>query len=165
MPENQIRTTTLADLDALDRLYAESYPVLLKPDYPASVLTKSLPLISHAQPRLLSSGSYYLIEEEGLPLAAGGWTAESPLDREACGIGHIRHLVTHPKATRRGLASALLDRCFDRARAAGLSGLVATSTRTAVPFYRAKGCVPECEIIVPLRQGVDFPAVRMTCSL
>jgi GNAT superfamily N-acetyltransferase len=160
-----LRPTTGADLQALDRLFADSYPALLAADYPAPLLAAALPLIARAQPHLLASGSYYMIEEDGAPLAAGGWTAESPHGREAPGIGHIRHVVTHPSATRRGLASRLLDHCIAEARAAGLTGLVAISTRTAVPFYRAKGFAMGRRIELPLAPGIAFPAIRMARPL
>jgi len=60
-----IRATTKADIPAVDALLARAYPVLLKPDYPASVLVTALPLISRAQPGLVTCGTYYGVFDGG----------------------------------------------------------------------------------------------------
>ena len=97
-----IRSTTAADLPAIDALLAHSYPVLLKPDYAPSILATCLPLISRARPELLRSGTYYMAHDcNGDALAAGGWTHGGP--QGGIGprdVGHIRHVVTHPNALR-----------------------------------------------------------------
>ena len=157
-----IRQTTAADQAALNQLFGDSYPVLLAPDYPAERLDQALPLITRANPALLTSGSYFVaVTGDGPPLAAGGWTAASPHRPEPLGTGHIRHVVTHPQATRRGLAAAILRSCFDQARTAGMQRLVALSTRTAVPFYSAMGFKRDCDEIIQMSPEVSFPAVRM----
>jgi hypothetical protein len=83
---------------------SESYPALLKPDYPPSVLVTALPLITRANPALLRSGTYFVAEDaEGRALAAGGWTYSAP--QGGVGprdLGHIRHVVAHPSMSRAG---------------------------------------------------------------
>lgn len=162
-----MRPARAEDRDALTRLLAASYPVLLAPDYAPDLLARALPLIAQANPALLASGSYYLVEPTlgGAPLAAGGWTADSPQQREREGTGHIRHVVTHPDATRQGLAAALLQHCFDQAQRAGLTHLVALSTLTAVPFYAAMGFAADREEVIAMSPEVSFPAVRMIRAL
>mgnify|MGYP000211943081 CR=1 FL=1 len=75
-----IRPTTADDHEALNRLFADSYPTLLAAGYAPDLLARALPLIVRANPALLVSGSYYVAERcpGGPPLAAGGWTAASP---------------------------------------------------------------------------------------
>ncbi|RMA43001.1 GNAT family N-acetyltransferase [Rhodophyticola porphyridii] len=162
-----LRPTTGADMVGIDALLAASYPVLLKPDYPPSVLVTALPLISRANPGLLRSGTFYVVEDSGgRALAAGGWTHTGP--QGGIGprdLGHIRHVVTHPCATRRGLARALLTHAFDCARAAGITRLSCQSTRTAVPFYAAMGFEVQGDIEIALRPGITFPAVQMMRNL
>ncbi len=158
-----IRPTTGADTPAIDALLAVAYPALLKADYPPSVLVTALPLISRAQPGLLRSGTYYMAENEaGHALSAGGWTLSGP--QGGVGprdLGHVRHVVTHPEAVRKGLAGAILSHVFDQARANGVRRLSCQSTRTAVPFYQAMGFEVLGEIEVMLRPGIGFPAVQM----
>lgn len=53
----------------------------------------ALPKISRAQPEMVTCGTYYVVEEDGVLLGAGGWTATAPgkggLTR---GVGHVRHV-------------------------------------------------------------------------
>ena len=44
---------------------------------------------------------------------------------------------------------------------AGITMLDCLSTRMAVPFYAAMGFSDVGVVSVPLRPGIDFPAVRM----
>ena len=76
-----LRTAEASDIEALDRLFGQSYPVLLKPDYPPSVLVTAVPLISKAQPGLIASGTYFVICDGEDIVGAGGWTMQAPGDR------------------------------------------------------------------------------------
>lgn len=162
-----LRPTTMADIGRIDALLARSFPTLLKADYPPSVLVTALPLIARANPGLVRSGRYYLVEDEaGRALACGGWSLGGP--QGGVGprdLGHVRHVATDPGALRRGLASAILERCLAEARAAGMTWMMAQATRTAVPFYRALGFEDRAEIDVVLRPGIVFPAVEMARGL
>jgi len=159
-----IRTGVPTDLAALDALLARSYPILLKPDYPPSVMVTALPLIAQANPALLRTGTYFVAETpEGALVGAGGWTRAGPAGATAgrAGIGNIRHLVTDHRRLRSGIARAIMDRVFLSARAARVSRLECLSTRTAVPFYRSVGFEAIGEVEVALRPGIGFPAVAM----
>ena len=156
-----IRPPTTADLAAVDALLARTYPKLLKADYPPSVLVTALPIISRAQPKLVTSGTYYVVEEEERVLGAGGWTQ----DRSDATLGHIRHVVTDDRALRRGVGRALMQRSFDAARAAGMTRMECWATRTAVPFYTALGFNEVGLIDVPLGNGIVFPSIRMMRDL
>lgn len=154
----RIRPTTAGDFAAVDALLARAYPRLLKHDYPPSVLVTALPLISRANPQLLSCGTYYLAETpDGAVLGAGGWTP----DRGRADLGHIRHLVTDDRAQRQGIARAIIARALDEARAAGCRHMICWSTRTAEPFYVAMGFASQGPMEVTLAPGIGFPAVRM----
>ncbi|MEM7641431.1 MAG: GNAT family N-acetyltransferase [Pseudomonadota bacterium] len=160
-----LRPTTRADIPAVDALLAEAYPRLLAADYPPSVLVTALPRISRAQPGLVTSGTYWLAEEDGVLLAAGGWTAQAPAGGVTPGRGHIRHVVSNPARLREGHARAVLEAAMGQARVAGITAFDCISTRTAVPFYRALGFRVAKEIDVTLAPGITFPAVQMTRGL
>ncbi len=165
--EITIRPTGVRDMTKIDALLSESYRSLLKADYPPSVLVTVLPIITRSNPSLLRSGSYYMAEDcDGLALAAGGWTQAAPQGRAGPShVGHIRHVATHPKALRKGLARALIDISLKAARKSGVSLMMCQSTRTAVPFYSALGFEARGEITIALRPGIHFPAVEMACKL
>ena len=156
-----IRPSTKDDLGAVDALLARTYPKLLKADYRPSVLVTALPIISRARPELLGCGTYYVAEEDGEVLGAGGWTP----DRQDERLGHIRHVVTDDRALRRGVGRALMQRSFDVARAAGMTRMECWATRTAVPFYTALGFTEVGLIDVPLGDGIVFPSIRMMRDL
>ncbi|MEL6465025.1 MAG: GNAT family N-acetyltransferase [Pseudomonadota bacterium] len=153
----RVRPTTKADLAAVDALLARTYPKLLKADYPPSVLVTALPIISRARPELLGCGTYYMVEEDGKILGAGGWTP----DQKDARLGHIRHVVTDDRTLRRGVGRRILTHCFDVARRAGVMRMECWATRTAVPFYAAVGFEEIGPIDVPLAGGITFPSVRM----
>ena len=60
MSDLTIRPGRTEDIAPLDALLARSYPRLLAADYPPSVLVTAIPRISRAQPRLVTSGTYFV---------------------------------------------------------------------------------------------------------
>ncbi|SLN46218.1 GNAT family N-acetyltransferase [Roseisalinus antarcticus] len=157
-----VRQARRSDLAPLDALFARAYPRLLRADYPPSVLVTAIPLIARAQPALLASGSYYVAEEAGRLLGAGGWTARGPgAGGTAPGVAHVRHMVTDDRELRRGIGRAILETAFDAARATGVTGLHCHSTRTAEAFYAAMGFARIGPAMVPLAPGIAFPAIEM----
>ena len=159
-----VRVARSSDLSEIDALLGRSYPVLLKGHYPPSVLVTAIPLISKAQPRLLASGTYFVVlDREGAVLGAGGWTSVEPGTgrKGAPSTGHIRHVVTDHRRVRQGIGRALMGRIFDSAREAGIVRLDCLSTLMAVPFYAACGFEEVGPVSVDLRPGIAFPAVRM----
>lgn len=156
-----VRPTTRADLAAVDALLARTYPKLLKADYPPSVLVTALPVISRAQPDLLACGTYYVVEEAGTILGAGGWTR----DRSDPSLGHIRHVVTDDRALRRGVGRRILTHCFETARDAGVHRMECWATLTAVSFYAAVGFEDRGAMEVTLQGGIAFPSRRMMRDL
>lgn len=160
-PAFLIRPSTAQDMAAVDALLARTYPKLLKADYPPSVLVTALPIISRARPELLVCGTYYVVEEQGQILGAGGWT----LDKTDRTLGHIRHVVTDDRALRRGVGRRLMQHSFDVARAKGVTRMECWATRTAVPFYEAVGFRAIGPMDVALAAGITFPSVRMMQEL
>ncbi|MEQ3711548.1 GNAT family N-acetyltransferase [Tateyamaria sp.] len=156
-----IRPSTMDDLAAVDALLARTYPKLLKADYPPSVLVTALPIISRARPELLVCGTYYVAEDNGAILGAGGWTR----DAKDQSLGHIRHVVSDDRALRRGVGRALMEHCFAVARSAGVIRMECWATRTAVPFYKAVSFETIGPIDVTLAGGIVFPSIKMMRDL
>lgn len=158
-----VRVARPSDLAALDALFALSYPKLLRPDYPPSVLVTAVPRLARAQPRLLACGTYFVAEDAGGALVgAGGYTRSRG---GPPGRADVRHVVTHADAVRQGVGRAILTRAMAEAAAAGCSWMHCLSSLTAVPFYTALGFVAARKTTVPLGPGIDFPAIEMRRDL
>jgi GNAT superfamily N-acetyltransferase len=141
MAKFMIRRSTSADEAAVSELLELSYSQFLQNHYEPTIFAKVLPIISRANPSLLTSGTYYLAEaRDGSIIGAGGWTKQAPGsgDRLA-GVGHVRHFATHPSWTGQGVGGAILNRCVEEARSSGVTRLQCFSGLNAVDFYAKLG--------------------------
>ena len=158
-----IRPAVPGDLERVSTMLARSYRALLAADYAPDVLRDALPHLTRANPRLMRCGTYFVaIDQDGRPLAAGGWTDTSPhgsVGRRS--EGHVRHVATDPDCVRRGLGRRLMAEVLASAEAAGIRRLHCQSTLTAQPFYRSLGFEIGGRIDIRIAPGVWFPAVQM----
>ncbi|SMY08566.1 GNAT family N-acetyltransferase [Flavimaricola marinus] len=164
----KLRPSNAGDIERIDRLLRQSYPRLLKPDYPPSVLVTAIPLIARAQPDLIKCGTYYVAEDrDGAIVGAGGWTQSIPgAGGREPGRGNIRHVVTDHSRVRQGIGRALMAHTLASARSEGMTWMHCVSTRTAVPFYASLGFTAMGEVSIPIGPaGIGFPAVEMRCDL
>jgi len=160
-----VRPATPADIGAVDALLGRSYGPLLRADYPPSTLVLALPRMARAQPRLLASGRYFVAEEDGRMLAAGGWSTDPPGGGPVVPeLGHVRHVATDARAARRGIGRAVKERVIDEAREGGARRLSSLSTLTAVRFYEALGFRTIRPVLLRFG-GADFPTVEMERDL
>ena len=159
----RLRVASTEDADAVAAVLRPAYTELMAQAYPADVLERALPLITRANPALLVSGRYYLVEAEaGGPAGCGGWSADPPDRRDGDPRrAHIRHFATHPDWLRRGVGRMLYERCETDARAAGFTVFEAYASLNGENFYAALGFRPLERIETPMPGGVRFPAVRM----
>ena len=157
-----IRPADASDCSAVDRMLSQSYTKLLKASYPPSVQVTAIPIISRANPSLITSGTYYVaVGADDELLGAGGWTRSI----KGRGIADVRHVVTHHAHLRQGVARRLMMGIFSEARLAGITRMDCLATRTAVPFYEAMGFEVDGPVQISLRPGIDFPAIRMARDL
>lgn len=164
-----VRPAGPEDADAVGALLRASYPPLMAAGYPADVLERALPAMMRANPLLLRSGTYHLaVEDSGSVIGCGGWTREppgAPCQPVDPTVGHIRHFATHPDALRRGVGTALLSRCIDEARVAGVRRLECLSSLVAERFYGSAGFRPVGKRSVILAPGVQFDSIVMALDL
>ena len=163
----RLRVATNEDMAAVVAVLGPSYAELMAPAYPAELLARALPLITRPNPRLLTSGCYYLVEAEtGEPAGCGGWSPNPP-DRidDDPERAHIRHFATHPAWLRRGVGRMLYERCEAEARAAGFTLFECYASLNGEGFYAALGFHRLGPMETPMPNGIRFPAVRMERSL
>ena len=138
--DHAVRTAGPGDRDAIETLLEASYYALFKSGYDQATLDAALPIITRANPALLSSGRFYMTEAGTFATGCGGWSVERPGTGEIeSGLGHIRHFAVHPDWLRRGIGRAILQRSVDEARRIGLARLECNSSLVAVDFYAAHG--------------------------
>ncbi len=161
------RPAIAGDLASVDEVLSASYSTLLSTSYPRALLDAALPYMVKANPALLDSGTYYVIERgPGFLLGCGGWTYAPPGGGvEIEGEAHVRHFATRPEATRQGVGTFLLARCVADARASGVRTFTCFSTLNAERFYRAFGFVAVAAIEVPMGPTLKFPGVLMRLEL
>jgi len=163
----RLRVATLEDADAVASVLGPSYTQLMVTAYPPDLLARTLPSITRANPALLSSGRYYLVEAEtGEPAGCGGWSPDPPGRRDDDPErAHIRHFATHPAWTRRGVGRLLYERCAADAGAAGFTLLEAWASLNGEAFYASLGFRRVERIETPMPGGVMFPAIRMVRAI
>jgi GNAT superfamily N-acetyltransferase len=152
------------DFEVVSRLLFESYSSLLAADYDSEILSRALPYLTKANPTLLASGTYYVVEREPNRLVGcGGWTAAEPGSGTVIeGEAHVRHVATHPDWVRRGVGTSVLARCFSDAKSRGIHKLHCLSTLNAECFYRAAGFIKVRPIDVRMGPSLSFPGTLMS---
>ena len=163
----KLRVTTEDDGELIGTLLRQSYPVLMRAAYPDSLLRLALPLMTRANPALLTSGTYYVATDEaGRAIGCGGWTLERPGSGELSeGLAHVRHFATHPECTGQGIGRAVYNRCEEHARSAGANRFECYSSLNAEGFYRAIGFSAHERFEATMGPDVRVPAVLMKKSI
>ncbi len=162
-PGYQIRVAKPSDEAGVTDFLQLSYPVLMGSSYEETLLAVALPLMTRANPGLLESGTYYVaVGEGGRIVGSGGWTRERPGTGEIIeGLAHIRHFAVHPDWTRQGIARAIYDQCEAAARASGFGRFECYSSLNAEGFYAALRFKRIRPVVVPMGEGIEFPAILM----
>ncbi|KKW94060.1 GNAT family N-acetyltransferase [Sphingobium chungbukense] len=104
--------------------------------------------------RLISDGTYFVIEDQGQIAGCGGWSRRAT----AYGGNHsagrddrlldpgteaakVRAMYTHPDHVRKGVGRLILSLCEQAARMEGFSALELSATMAGVPLYRSFGFI------------------------
>ena len=161
-----LRTACPGDAEAVGALLTASYTRLFPQSYTADVLALALPMMTRANPELLSSGLYHVAEEAGRMVGCGGWSLADPATRAIePGTGHIRHFATHPDRLGRGIGRLIYARCEAQARERGIGRFTCWSSLNGQAFYAALGFVPVRPVDALLGGRVPFPAVEMSRTI
>ena len=155
-----------SDADAVTALLTRSYTRLFDDWYDAPTLTAALPIMTQANPTLLESDGWFVVEEDGALIGCGGWSMEEPeTGKIVAGEAHGRHFATDPGHLRRGVARAIWDASVAQARAAGVTRMIVYSSLPAESFYAALGFRPVKTRFVNLPGGTKFASVEMACEI
>lgn len=162
-----VRVASPDDSENVSALLHASYDKLLRAAYDDALLAAVLPAMTRAQPGLLASGTYYVAETaKGMMVGCGGWTRERPDDGAiSSALGHVRHFAVHPEWTRRGVGTAIFERCCRDALAVGVRKFECYSSLNGESFYAAIGFERLRVIQVPMHDNIGFPSVHMVTTI
>jgi GNAT superfamily N-acetyltransferase len=146
------RLATLTDVPELESLIARSARVLSRDEYRPAQIEGALRGAFGVDSQLIEDGTYFVAEDDGRIIGAGGWSHRSTLfggdargGRDAtmldprCQPAKIRAFFVDPDHARRGIGSQLLERCESEARALGFSEVELMATLPGVKLYAARG--------------------------
>jgi N-acetylglutamate synthase-like GNAT family acetyltransferase len=126
------------------------------------VFSAALPTMTKANPELLKSGTYYVVEETARILGCGGWTPERPGTKEITrDIAHLRHFATDPAVINKGIGRAIFRECAQAAAKAGAKMFQVYSSLNAEPFYKSLGLTRVVQIELPITPTASIPTVLM----
>jgi GNAT superfamily N-acetyltransferase len=173
----RIRTATMEDVPALRSLIEASARALQTSDYTSEQIEGALATVYGIDTVLVADGTYFVAESVQNPLdfaACGGWSKRKTLfgvdphahaDDEMLDPqtdpAKVRAFFVHPRWSRRGVGSAMLDACENAAAAAGFRRCEMGATLTGVKLFAARGYEALGHIAVPVGGGLVLDVVRM----
>jgi len=173
-----LRLATIGDLPALVELIPASARALSRGFYTEAQTEAAIRYIFGPDTRLITDGTYFVVEEDGALAGCGGWSrrrtlyggdqmksGEDPYLDPRTEAARIRAFFVHPSFARRGVGSAIVDACLEAARAAGFQRIELASTLPGVPFYRALGFEEREPMEAPMPDGTALPIIRMERAL
>jgi GNAT superfamily N-acetyltransferase len=178
----RIRKATPADIPRVREVIEASVRGLQAQDYSPAQIEGALQSVYGVDSQLIADGTYLVAEvtESQRPeiIACGGWSKRKTLyggDQYASredslldpkqDAAKIRAFFVHPKWSRRGIGSLILEACESAAGEAGFTRLEMGATLSGVAFYKAKGYEALENLQAPLGNGEVLPIVRMAKTL
>ena len=161
------RLASQADLPALEPLIRAAIDDLQRPYLDAAQIVSSHAIMG-VDTQLIDDGTYFVIELDGSLAGCGGWSRRATLYGADHSAGRdtalldpatqpakVRAMYKHPRFTRRGVGSLILQLCESAARAEGFTRLELMSTLAGRPLYEAAG--------FEVQTHVDDPAGGRRC--
>lgn len=162
----RVRKAEDTDLGGITALLERCYPILMSTAYPEDILTATLPVMTKANPQLVASGRFFVVEDENTIIGCGGWSFETPGTGVIIeGVAHIRHFAVDPEHSRKGIGQAIFQRCAKAAKKADAKKFQAFSSLNAEPFYKNMGLERRDQFSVLMGNGTEFPVIFMEGSL
>lgn len=147
-----LRPAGVNDTLVLERLITESARGLSRQDYTETQIEAALGTAWGVDSELIRDGTYFVVEQEGEPVACGGWSFRQTLfggdgqeGRESRMLdpdhvsARIRAFFVRPDWARRGIAGLLLEKCEAEARAREFKKFELVTTLPGQRFYRKFG--------------------------
>jgi predicted N-acetyltransferase YhbS len=175
----EIRPATMDDVPALQQLIRESVQSLSAEHYSAEQIASALSHVFGVDSQLIRDETYFVAEVDNEIVGSGGWSkrktlfggdqaksgANEPLLDPNTEAARIRAFYVHPRWSRRGIGSRILEACEGAARQAGFSRTELAATLPGVPLYSARGYEKGELIQIEMPNSESLPTFRMTKTL
>jgi GNAT superfamily N-acetyltransferase len=173
-----IRPAAFEDIPVLQELIASSARGLGKGYYTDAQTESAIRHVFGVDSQLISDGTYYAVEADGIIVACGGWSKRNklfggdqygkeiaPLLDPEKDTARIRAFFVHPGYARRGIGQMLISACEKAAIEHGFRKMEMGATLPGVPFYAAMGYDELEPIDLPMPDDEIISIVRMGKSL
>jgi GNAT superfamily N-acetyltransferase len=164
-----MRTAEPRDRLELLSMQALSTRVLGSGYYTATQIEAFLVHVGTMDDFLLHEGTYYVVQEDGVIVASGGWSRRlpnyanvlGPAGYVATSLPKIRSVFVHPVWARRGFARELVQRSELEAQLARYEEIELTATLAGVPLYETLGYKVTAHVPIRLPGGTEMLLVAM----
>ncbi len=169
-----IRPATFDDIPVLQQLIALSARGLSMGYYTPAQTESAIKYVFGVDTQLVTDGTYFAVEEDGVIIACGGWskrntlfggdqfkTVADPLLDPLKDAARIRAFFVHADKARLGVGRILINACEQAALDNGFSKMEMGATLPGVPFYARMGYNELDKIDLPLPDGEIMGIVKM----
>jgi GNAT superfamily N-acetyltransferase len=169
-----IRHATLDDKPELTALIARSARALSAGDYTPEQVEGALRGAFGIDTQLIEDRTYFVAEADGKLVACGGWSKRRTLfgsdarsGRDAAELdpatdaAKIRAFFVDPAYARRGLGSAILERCEVEAKACGFRSFEMMATLPGARLYSRYGYSGTERISYEMQPGLSIDFIPM----
>ncbi|MEO6631381.1 MAG: GNAT family N-acetyltransferase [Mucilaginibacter sp.] len=168
------RLATQRDIPQLNDLIALSVRGLSTEYYTPNQIESAIKYIFGVDTQLITDGTYYIAEKDGVLVGCGGWSKrntlyggdqhkdiEDPLLNAATDAARIRAFFVHPGYARQGIGRLIINLCEDAAKSNGFTTFELGATLPGVPLYEVMGYQAIERIDAPLANGEVLGIVKM----
>jgi GNAT superfamily N-acetyltransferase len=170
-----IRLARTEEIKTLNELVTLSATELSKEDYSEQEIKAAIQYIFGVDTDLVNDKTYFVIEKNGEIAGCGGWSRRKKLfgGNQFSGTSEpafldplhdaakIRAFFIHPKFSRQGLGSILLQHCENEAQKKGFAKLEMMATLPGVKLYKQLGYQSVSHEVVVLPNKVPLRLVHM----
>lgn len=174
-----LRLATLDDIPALRQLIQDSVRGLSTDVYTSEQIESALTHVFGVDTQLILDGTYFVAEIDDQLVASGGWSKRKTLfggDQSkpdqvdellnpTSDAARVRAFYVHPKWSRKGLGTRLIESCENAARDAGFRRIELLATLPGVPLYSANGYTIVRESPFETTGGLSLGAYVMSKEL
>jgi GNAT superfamily N-acetyltransferase len=162
------------DVPAIEALIPVSVRGLQAAHHSHEQMEAAIGVVFAVDRQLVRDGTYYVVEDGGVIVGCGGWSArrtlyggdagrqgEDPALDPRTEPARIRAFFVNPSHARRGIGRSILLACESAAAAAGFGEATIVATLSGLPLYASLGYAVTGRIEVALPGGLSLPGATM----